>query len=145
MEPFSQGFLWENIFLDYEEAKKTAKARNTRLFSFRHEPFISDKMLEEHYDDFKRTETLIDKLLSGFENYDGIDFCDVQASGIQVRIHHKCIRGYTYGQQKTIRYDFSNINEIPFDVVREFIRIDEPSAILSEQDFIREGEKYGWK
>ena len=80
----------------------------------------------------------------GFENYGGIDFCDVNAGGIQVRIHHNSISGYTYGQQKTILYDFSNIDEIPFEVVREFVRIDVPEAIQREKKFIADGEKYGW-
>lgn len=140
----SQCFNWEDMFLDYNEAKKLSKERNDRISSFRHRPYMSHKMLEEHFDELKRTEALIDKMLSGFENYGGIDFCNVGAGGIQVRIHHNSITGYTYGQQKTILYDFSNIDEIPFEVVKEFVRIDVPEAILREKSFIAMGEKYGW-
>ena len=135
---------WENLFLNYNEAKKLAKERNDRFLSFRHEPFLSHKVLQEHFDELKKTEELIDKLLSGFENYGGIDFCDVSAGGIQIRIHHNSISGYTFGDQKTILYDFSNIKEIPFEVAEEFIRIDNPKAINKEKAFIAYGEKYGW-
>lgn len=140
----SRCFDWENMFLNYDEAKKLAKERNDRISSFRHRPYLSHQILKEHFDELKRAETLINKMLLGFENYGGIDFCDVNAGGIQVRIHHNSISGYTYGQQKTILYDFSNIDEIPFEVVREFVRIDVPEAIQREKKFIADGEKYGW-
>lgn len=144
LQTFSHHFSWENLFLDYKEAKSLAKERNSRMSAFRHRPYLSNEKLKKHFNELKRAEALIDKLLSGFENYGGIDFCDVNAGGIQVRIHHNSITGYTYGNQKTILYDFSNIEDIPFEVVKEFVRIDTPEAIRKEKAFIADGEKYGW-
>lgn len=137
-------FNWENLFFNYDEAKKASKEINDRILSFKYKPYLSYKILEEHFDELRNIEKLIDKLLLGFDNYDGIDFCDVGAGGIQVRIHHRSISNYTYGQQKTIFYDFSNIGKIPYEVAEEFVRIDTPELILEEKEFIAFGEKYGW-
>ena len=49
-------------------------------------------------------ESQINKCLCGFENFQGIDFCNVGAGGIQIRGHHKQIKGFTYGSQPTIKY-----------------------------------------
>ena len=144
LEKSSHGASWENLYFNYDEAKSVSREANKRLFAFRYIPYLSHKCIKEHFKELKDTEEMIDKLLSGFENYNGIDFCDVTAGGIQVRLHHKEIKGYTYGNQITIKYDFSNIEDVPLQVVKAFIGADKPSLIAKEKAFIREGEKYGW-
>ena len=143
-QKYSHMFDWKNLYKSYEEAYEEIKKRNKILKSFRHKPYVNYFCLEQHYDDFRYIENTIDKLLTNLENYNGIDFFFVFAGGIQVRIHHKAIKGYTYGDQKTIKYDFSNFKEIPLQVVEEFLKIDNPEAISKQQEFIRMGEKYGW-
>ena len=86
----------------------------------------------------------IKKKLKGYENFLGIDFCDVSASGIQIRGHHKNIKGYTYGEQPTIKYDFSNINEVIKEFVLMWWEKDNDAEIAKEKDLISFGEKYGW-
>lgn len=141
-------FKWENLFTDSKDAKKYANEINQLYDSFRHKPYVSYSILKEHKDVFINIENLVNKLLDGFENYDGIDFCDVGASGIQIRIHHKMIKGYTYGKQHTILYDFSNVAdggvEMAMTVVKEFLDNDNDDSIRQELDMIADGEKYGW-
>lgn len=144
LDETSHSFSWENLFFTEKEAKDVANARNNKLKYFRHTPYLTHKLIEEHFEELVTTECLINKLLNSFENYNGIDFCDVHAGGIQVRIHHKKIENYTYGEQKTIEYDFSNIDEIPYMVAREFIETDKPYLISKQLEYIRQGEKYGW-
>lgn len=112
--------------------------------SFRHRPYLRDKMLNDHYDELKQIECRVDELLAGSVNYDGIDFCDVHAGGVQVRIHHKQIKGYTYGHQVTINYDFSNMNKVPEQVANAFKYYDTPDRIMTMKSFIAQGERYGW-
>lgn len=137
-------FNWENLFLHRDQAEKISRKRNKRIKTFRYMPYLSHKCIEEHFSELLKCENFINKLLDNFENYEGIDFCDVSAGGIQVRIHHKQIKGYTYGHQHTIKYDFSNIEDIPILVASEFIKIDKPEYISAELKFIKDGEKYGW-
>lgn len=109
-EKFSRGTNWKNLFETFEEARKEAKRRNYLYFEcFRYKPYLKLEMLKEHLKDFMYIESQINKCLCGFENFQGIDFCNVGAGGIQIRGHHKQISGYTYGSQPTIKYDFSNI------------------------------------
>ena len=141
---YSQYVSWDKLYVLKEEADNKAKHINELYSSFRYEPYVSVDILENHLDELYETEKLIDKLLSSFENYEGIDFCDVSAGGIQVRIHHKAIKGYSYGNQFTIKYDFSNIKEIPWQVARHFYEIDTPEQINDMKSFISFGERYGW-
>lgn len=82
--------------------------------------------------------------LDSFENFDGIDFCDVGAGGIQIRGHHKQVEKYCFGEQVTIKYDFSNLIE----AINEFIAMwkahDNDEAIQDYLGFIHWGEKFGW-
>ena len=141
-------FRWENLFTDSEDAKQYANQINQLYDSFRHKPYVAYSILKEHEDVFINIENLVNKLLDGFENYDGIDFCDVGANGIQIRIHHKMIKGYTYGKQHTILYDFSNTMdggiEMALTVVKEFLVNDDDDSIRHELNMIADGEKYGW-
>lgn len=144
LENSSFVFRWENLFSSREEALIIAEEYNKRISAFRYRPHLTNECIEKHFKELKETEYLIDKLLGSFENYDGIDFCDVHANGIQVRIHHKKIKGYTYGAQVTIKYDFSNLSEIPYLVARAFIESDKEDLIADELHFIEQGEKFGW-
>lgn len=134
------------FYVEDEEFIRRFQKNNKKvtLNEFRYTPFVSDDTIDEHCEDLVKCEKLINKLLNGFSNYNGIDFCDVGANGIQVRIHHKQIKGYTYGNQITIKYDFSNIDEVPYQVVKEFIDNDTQDKVNAQKEFIEFGEKYGW-
>ena len=100
----------ENLFETFEEAREEAKRRNYLYFEcFQYKPFLKLEILEEHLKDFMYIESQINKCLCGFENFQGIDFCNVGAGGIQIHGHHKQIEGHTYGSHPTLKYDFSNI------------------------------------
>lgn len=101
-------------------------------------------MLEEHFIDLMYIELKINKYLSAFENFQGIDFCNVGAGGIQIRGHHKQIKGYRYGSQPTIMYDFSNVEEVICEFIDMWRRSDTEQKIAKEKEFIYYGEKYGW-
>lgn len=141
----SRGADWERLFDSFEDAEKETKRLNSLYFDgFYQKPFIKIEILENHKEDLLKIENDINKLLKGFEDFQGIDFCDVSAGGIQIRGHHKYIKGYTYGDQPTIKYDFSNKDDIVMEFVSMWYKRDNPSNIRSELKFIADGEKYGW-
>lgn len=148
LDIWASGFEWENLFFTKNEADTFCKQKNELYKQFKYSPFVKYSLLVEHKDVFLNIEKLVDKMLSNFEHYNGIDFCDVSAGGIQIRLHHNQIKNYTYGKQYTIKYDFSNVEDggldIALQVVREFIEKDKPEFITSELNMIREGEKYDW-
>lgn len=111
---------------------------------FKHKPYLRDDILSEHKEKLIHIEQEITKQLTDYENFDGIDFCDVNAGGIQIRGHHKQINGYTYGKQPTIKYDFSNYLECIDEFVQMWKEYDTPNKVRDEQWFIEQGEKYGW-
>lgn len=114
------------------------------LETFKHVPFLSLNILEEHLDELIYIENKINEALKSYENFEGIDFCDVHAGGIQIRGHHKQIKGYTYGDQPTLNYDFSNIEECIQEFINMWKYYDTPEKVKNELDFIADGEKYGW-
>jgi len=139
---YSRGADWKMLFDSFEGAENEAKRINSLYFDgFQHKPFLKIEKLEEHKEDLLKIEKDINKLLKGFEDFEGIDFCDVSASGIQIRGHHKKIKGYTYGKQPTIKYDFSNKDEIVMEFVSMWYKHDKPSEISRELSFIADGEK----
>ena len=111
---------------------------------FKHKPYLRDNILNEHNDKLIHIEQVITNQLTEYENFDGIDFCDVSASGIQIRGHHKQINEYTYGKQPTIKYDFSNYLECIDEFVEMWKEYDTPKNVRDEQWFIKQGEMYGW-
>ena len=111
-------------------------------FDFR--PYMYIEMIEEHFKELLFIQNDIHKKLKGYENFLGIDFCNVGANGIQIRGHHKNITGYTYGEQPTIKYDFSNIKEAISEFVNMWFEYDCDEYIPKEKEFIASGEKYGW-
>jgi hypothetical protein len=111
---------------------------------FRIKPHVSDKILTEHFDDFKKIENAINEALKEYPNFVGIDFCDVSAGGIQIRGHHKDVQRYCYGDQVTIKYDFSNIDEAITAFVQMWRRKDTPEQAQDYKDFLADGERHGW-
>ena len=112
--------------------------------SFKYKPYLSNKILTKNFNELKRIETEINNKLKDYDNFQGIDFCNVGAEGIQVRGHHKLIKGYTYGKQPTINYDFSNCKEVVEEFVDMWVKHDTEEKLKRELDFISYGEKYGW-
>lgn len=82
--------------------------------------------------------------LDGYENFDGINFCDVGADGIQIRGQHKQVKGYSFGEQVTIKYDFSNSAEAVDEFIAMWKTHDNDEALHDYLEFIAFGEKYGW-
>src|SRR5690625_4764756 len=141
----SRGTHWKHLFDSYEEAEKECKRLN-QLYQdgFRRIPFLKIDKLEEHKDNLLQIERDINKLLAGFENFDGIDFCDVSAGGIQIRGFHKQVDNYCYGDQITIKYDFSNADEVVMEFVEMWYRHDTDQKLYKTKELIKSGEKYGW-
>lgn len=114
------------------------------LKEFWRKPYVKQQTLIEHKDDLLKIEKQINDGLKDYPNFLGIDFCDVSAGGIQIRGHHKAIKGYSYGSQPTIKYDFSNKDEVAQDFIEMWKSEDTPSKVRHFQNFIEMGEKYGW-
>lgn len=106
--------------------------------------FLSEETFIKYKDTFMRVANRIKDMLVDFPNYIGCDFCDVSANGIQIRGHHKEIGGYTYGAQITIKYDFSNIEEVADEFVEHWKQLDNPSDVARYKSFLADGERYGW-
>lgn len=141
----STGAYWERLFFKFEDAKKEEKRLNGLYADFKKHPFLRVEMLEEHKQDLLNIEKQIEEGLKDYPNFEGIDFCDVSANGIQIRGHHKDIKNYSYGDQPTIKYDFSNKNTIARKFINMWKIADTPGKIRKELEFIREGEEYGWE
>lgn len=138
-------YVKESLIFFYEgEADYFAEEINSKIRSFWYVPYVDTEYLIANYKTLKDIENAIDKELCRYSNYNGIDFCDVSAGGIQIRLHHKGIGGYTVGQQFTLEYDLSNRNEAIGFVVSEFERIDDNKYISDMKDFIRVGEATNW-
>lgn len=135
---------WLNIFETKEDAYKALEYYKSLYSGFRRTPYLSISTLIDHAETLRKIEQAIDDGLKEFDNYDGIDFVDVSANGIQIRLHHKQIKNYTYGNQYTIHYDFSNAEEAPKEVIEHFKTIDNPADVQRMLRFIADGEKYGW-
>lgn len=136
---------WDNLFFTVEEAIQCKNyiddLRNTGFYST---PFVDVEILKKHKKDMLFIENSIKEALKDFENFIGIDFCDVSGKGIDIRLFHKEIKKYSYGGQPTLYRDFSNIDSVIQECINEWKEIDVPDKILSEKEFIRQGEKYGW-
>lgn len=134
----------DDLYISFIEAKEIKRKYNNMISKFDSQPFMNIKMIEEHFEELMFIQNDIHKKLKGYENFLGIDFCNVSAGGIQIRGHHKNITGYTYGEQPTIKYDFSNIKEAISEFVNMWFEYDFDEYISREKDIIAFGEKYGW-
>lgn len=145
LSPFSTCVGWGNLFDGWEQAHEQAR-HIERLYNkgFWRKPFVELYTLEHHKGEMVRIEKRINEGLKDYPNFLGIDFCDVHANGIQVRGHHKEVKGYTYGNQPTIKYDFSNTNEVIDEFIEMWKEVDKPEEVRRFKDFTEFGEKYGW-
>lgn len=112
--------------------------------SKKHHWYIRGSRAKEHLHKLYEVERAINIQLAAYPNFDGIDFCDVSAGGIQIRGHHKQVMGYTYGGQPTIKYDFSNYQQCIEEFVDMWKSLDSPDSVDSYNEFIDSGDKYGW-
>ena len=137
---------WENLYDSWTEAEKKVN-HIKKLYSkgFWRKPYVSIDTLEKYKGEMVRIEKLINKGLKDYPNFLGIDFCDVHANGIQVRGHHKEIEKYIYGMQPTIKYDFTNKNEVISDFIEMWKHEDTPEELKRIKEFLKSGEKYGWE
>lgn len=134
----------DKLHLSFIEAKKIKRKYNKMISEFDFLPHMKIEMIEEHLEELMFIQKDIHKKLKGYENFLGIDLCDVGANGIQIRGHHKDINGYTYGKQPTVKYDFSNIKEVISEFVNMWFDCDCDEEILKEKRFIAYGEKNDW-
>ena len=119
--------------------KKIIQIGNSSYFSH-----LSESTIDEHMDELLRIQDTIIEKLKDYPNFYGMDFTDVNAGGIQIRGHHRNINGYSYGDQPTLKYDFSNIDECIEDFVEGWKRCDNPKDFITFKRFIEDGQKYGW-
>ena len=128
--------------------EKDAKVRQTYLRSlynsFQRIPYLSSSRIEKNISELRKIEAEIQKQLRDYPYFDGIDYCDVGAGGIQIRGHHKLINGYTYGGQITIKYDFSNWEECIENFIEAWKVSDTEKNVKSCKRFIDTGASYGW-
>lgn len=113
--------------------KKSYKLNNGTMI------YLTPEMYANHAVEI---EALSDYLLKHCKNIDSIDVSDVSAGGIQIGGTHISNPGYII-MNKTINYDWSNIN----DIIREFIadwNCMDCEVIDNFNEFIKDGEKYGW-
>ena len=98
----------------------------------------------EHKKDFSMIRKRITEALKDCENFDGIDFIDVNAGGIQICGLHKEIVGFYYADSPTIKYDFSNIDEAVKEFIDGWKTADNPESVDNFKQFLEMGSMYGW-
>lgn len=89
---------------------------------------------------------LIESLLKDEEGFAGIDFSDVGANGIQIRVSHTVSQKYGYVfeiPQPTINYDFSNIAEACEQLIDAFLKKNTPEGIRRMVHMYEDFKKYG--
>jgi len=112
---------------------------------FTFQPYIGDNTYLNHANDLLDIQGKIYDQLADCENFVGVDFCDVHAGGIQVRGHHKLVKNYSYpSAQPTIKYDFSNKDEVVSEFVTGWKNADNKDDVDSFLRFVAANEKYGW-
>jgi len=110
---------------------------------------INDYLYPERYPTdyaakFAEIRAFIAAQLTDHPNFVGVDFCDVTASGIQIRGHHKEVTSYTYGEQITVKYDLSNAQEAAQQFVAMWKEQDTDAHLAGYKGFLAEGERWGW-
>ena len=135
---------WIYLFNTYEDAEKAQKHLKKLYNGFKNKPFISASILEKYKSKLVLIEKSIQNGLDGYNNFDGIDFCDVNAGGIQIRGHHKAINNYCFGEQITIKYDFSNYKDAISEFINMWKSLDNDNYISGYKKFLNSGEEYGW-
>lgn len=142
---YPRSVSWDVLYTNYDDAKKRCDHLN-KLYDkgFYRKPFMAVEMLEEHKGDLIKIQKKIRDGLRKYPNFQGVDFCDVNAGGIQIRGHHKKVSGYCYGDQITIKYDFSNRNEVATEFIKMWEAQDKPEVYKAFNKFLEDGRKYGW-
>ena len=145
LEDFKQSFDKKSLFDNEQDALMRLEYLD-KIYNktFLRKPFLNEDKLAPHLNELIQIEREITHRLDGFPNFAGIDFCDVSASGIQIRGFHVQVKGYSYGNQITIKYDFSNYLECIDNFVEMWKEHDKPEKVRGYQSFIADGEKYGW-
>lgn len=144
-ENYSHGACVDNLFdNEFDAINRASFLKKLYLGTFREKPFLKSEILIQNLDKLIFIESAINKGLEDYENFESIDFCDVSAGGIQIRGRHKLIKNYTYGNQPTIKYDFSNFKECIKDFLEDWKAKDNPEYVKNYQGFLREGERYNW-
>lgn len=115
-----------------------------KVKTFDRKPYLKPAIIEEHYDKLMYVQNEVNEKLKDQKGFDGIDFCDVSAGGVQIRGHHKEVNGYAYGEQITIKYDFSNYQEASDQFIDMWKAKDNPKALENYKDFLAQGERWGW-
>ncbi len=135
---------WDHLFETEEEAQETANLYNETIKCFDHVPLVDIKKLVANRETLIDIQNKINEKLKNHPNFDSIDFCDVGANGIQIRLHHKQIKNYTLSEQATLKYDLSNMKEVIDESVENFIKFDTKDNIRGYKEFLAWGDKYGW-
>ena len=114
---------------------------NYKDYGFDYVPYLS-KVYENKYPELVRAQNIVNERLKDHENYGGVRFSDVSASGIQMTpVNNKTPISLA---SATIRYDFSNVDEAIDEAVRDFIKTDNEKEIKYANHFYEDGMKYGW-
>ena len=101
--------------------------------------YVTPETFETHAVEF---EAISDYLFKHCRNLHSLDFSDVSAGGIQVGGVHEYNPGYIM-MHRTIKYDWSNINEVIRDFVKSWNEFMEEDVAAFKR-FTDDGEKYGW-
>lgn len=141
----SQGIDTKDLFVTYEDAVDRQRVLLKLYYgTFQRRPYVSENKLLNNLKEFIEVETQISDALKGYPNFNGIDFCDVSANGFQIRGHHSLVQGYLFGDQPTIKYDFSNYK----DCIKEFVAMwkakDNTEYLTQYKSFLASGERWGW-
>ena len=99
---------------------------------------------KDRKEDFDKIRQMIADKLKDFPDFNGVDFTDVGAGGIQICGKHKKIRGFYYSGMPTINYDFSNITEAVDDIVEKWKQADNPTSVEAYKKFIADCTRWGW-
>ena len=110
----------------------------------KHLSYLIPEIAEKYMDKFIYIQNKIAEKLKDYPNFNGIDFNDVSAGGIQIRGHHIEINRYTYGDEITLNYDLTNMDACIDKFVEMWKKIDNPDCLREFRYFIKQGEQYGW-
>lgn len=126
--------LWD-VFESKEEAEqRLAEFKKAYVHTFKRRPDVPIEIIHAYESKLRNIEAEIEEALSGYENFDGIDFCWLGwERGIQIRGYHKQIEGFPYGNKVVVNRTCSNA----YEGVRKFIamwkKVDKPSKIASKK------------
>lgn len=139
------GFCPDHVF----ETEEAANAFAEKLFErveelgnsyLKDSTFMNDKAFEKLIEirDYINTE------LSAFEGYIPACFSDVSSGGILIQGMNEAVRGYAMATVK-VPHSFQGYKELAKEFVQKYREYySDKERVKSAQDFIADGEKYGW-